>query len=378
MSASVPAPAHTFEVEVADITQLDRINLLEQTFVASIFFQFRIHGGANDKDLALKDEKGRPSFEPVLNTQSETFRPPAGWYLEQFDINNSSDFRVLTKRVLFQDDDIILKWHVTGSFHENFELESFPFDVQALQICLTINCRTSGMTPVQIAISPNACANVVKRGFHAHAAYDGIHKAEPTDKESFADIRLESYAFGCGERIFPSLRVITLVKRKPWYYILNIMIPASSITAISFLQWAIDRGNPSDRLSVTVSMVLTMAAYKVAVTAMVPAISYLTLLDRYVFALGLLTMLITFEGGAIGLVSNASVAMLIDRAAFIAMLSAWCSIQVNFAGPFFNEWHSKQNATNMKLLGMKQGDLPHVNRAALMPTASVRLSQSIV
>ena len=66
----------------------------------------------------------------MLNTQSETFRPPAGWYLEQFDINNSSDFSVLTKRVLFQDDDIILKWHVTGSFHENFELESFPFDVR--------------------------------------------------------------------------------------------------------------------------------------------------------------------------------------------------------------------------------------------------------
>ena len=64
MSASVPAPAHTFEVEVADITQLDRINLLEQTFVASIFFQFRIHGGANDKDLALKDEKAARALNP--------------------------------------------------------------------------------------------------------------------------------------------------------------------------------------------------------------------------------------------------------------------------------------------------------------------------
>ena len=56
------------------------------------------------------------------------------------------------------------------------------------------------MTPVQIAISPKRSSQCEAR-LHAHAAYDGIHKAEPADKESFADIRLESYAFGRGANI---------------------------------------------------------------------------------------------------------------------------------------------------------------------------------
>lgn len=51
-----------------------------------------------------------------------------------------------------------------------------------------------------------------------------------------------------------------------------------------------------DRLSVSLAMLLTIAAYKQSMTSITPAISYLTLLDRYVVFSAGLVMLVTVEG----------------------------------------------------------------------------------
>ena len=65
---------------------------------------------------------------------------------------------------------------------------------------------------------------------------------------------------------------------------------------LSFAQYSVTRDEPADRLSITLTLVLTAASYKFATTSMTPAISYITLLDRYVFFNSLMIVSNAIEG----------------------------------------------------------------------------------
>ena len=65
---------------------------------------------------------------------------------------------------------------------------------------------------------------------------------------------------------------------------------------LSFAQYSVTRDEPADRLSITLTLVLTAASYKFATTSMTPAISYITLLDRYVFFNSLIIVSNAIEG----------------------------------------------------------------------------------
>jgi hypothetical protein len=77
---------------------------------------------------------------------------------------------------------------------------------------------------------------------------------------------------------------VATVERYHGYYYINVLLPMSTFTLMSALQWVIDRSLPQDRLGVTLTLVLTAAAYKLAISAMVPAIAYLTILDKCALA----------------------------------------------------------------------------------------------
>mgnify|MGYP006143358067 CR=1 FL=1 len=45
------------------------------------------------------------------------------------------------------------------------ELKEFPFDAQDLTVSLAINCRTVGMMPVKLVVSPGADLSLSHNGF---------------------------------------------------------------------------------------------------------------------------------------------------------------------------------------------------------------------
>ena len=60
----------------------------------------------------------------------------------------------------------------------------------------------------------------------------------------------------------------------------------------------VERTDVASRLSVSLTLVLTAAAYKFVVASMLPAISYFTLLDYYVLSCSLFLFLVVIENGA--------------------------------------------------------------------------------
>lgn len=102
------------------------------------------------------------------------------------------------------------------------------------------------------------------------------------------------------DRKFPSLELVALVGRRPDFYVMNAAGPVFAFVPMALLQFCCVREQADARLSVSLAIVLTAVAHKYSITTLVPPISYLTYLDKYVFASFLLIVFITLQGGLIG------------------------------------------------------------------------------
>lgn len=85
-----------------------------------------------------------------------------------------------------------------------------------------------------------------------------------------------------GGAIKPVLNISLLAMRRPEYYLMNIEVPMFVLTSLTGLTWAIGPNDVADRLSVSLTLVLTAVAYKLTVAESIPQVAYLTLLDKFV------------------------------------------------------------------------------------------------
>ena len=90
-----------------------------------------------------------------------------------------------------------------------------------------------------------------------------------------------SVASGSGT-IFPCLNISLLATRRPEFYLWNIEVPMFVLTSLIGMTWAIAPEEVGDRISVSLTLVLTAVAYKLTVAQSIPQVAYLTLLDKYV------------------------------------------------------------------------------------------------
>lgn len=102
------------------------------------------------------------------------------------------------------------------------------------------------------------------------------------------------------DRKFPALQMTVLVGRKPHFYIWNILLPCTLFVPMAALQFMVQRDQVPDRLGVSLAIVLTAIAHKYSMTTLVPSVSYLTFLDKYVLISLLLIFIITGQGAVVG------------------------------------------------------------------------------
>lgn len=85
--------------------------------------------------------------------------------------------------------------------------------------------------------------------------------------------------------IYPRCKFTIYLWRKTGYYLSNVILPICVLTLLSPLSCSInDDGTSlgtSDRLGITLTLLLTAVAYKFVVASSLPTVSYLTLLDRF-------------------------------------------------------------------------------------------------
>jgi hypothetical protein len=77
-------------------------------------------------------------------------------------------------------------------------------------------------------------------------------------------------------------------KRDVGFYIIKIIIPLLTIVAMSWIVFWINPANFGTKVSVSVTSMLTLIAYRFAVGGFLPRVSYLTRLDIFVLGASLL------------------------------------------------------------------------------------------
>jgi hypothetical protein len=174
--------------------------------------------------------------------------------------------------------DYTFKYRGKGVFAEEFELQRFPFDEQFLNITMSV-LKSRHLVTLQANEqypSTFVCSNFQMGNIYAVAYEDLVltTKAFSNAKESASGL------------VYPRFAFSILFLRKPMYYITNIAIPMMVLTYLAFLSFAVSfdgsRLDTSDRLSITLTLLLTAVAYKFVVASAIPQVSYLTLLDQYI------------------------------------------------------------------------------------------------
>ena len=89
------------------------------------------------------------------------------------------------------------------------------------------------------------------------------------------------------------------ISREPSFFLFNIVLVTFLIVFIALSVWALDVHDYSSRISVLMTTVLTVVAFKFVTINMVPAVPYLTLMDKYMLATFMVLTFIVIENVAL-------------------------------------------------------------------------------
>ena len=180
---------------------------------------------------------------------------------------------------VFPDGEVVQRQRFWGSFSQPLKLESFPFDSQRLKV--TIANVGFGGDVVNLIPSPRS----------------GISKELTmpdwivTDWDFVTtDFSLEDESSSIDGLVF-SLDV----KRDGSYFKYKVIFPLILIVIMSWLVFWIDPSLAASQISVSVTAMLTMIAYRFALAGMIPRLATLTSLDNFVLVSTLIVFLAMIE-----------------------------------------------------------------------------------
>jgi hypothetical protein len=195
-----------------------------------------------------------------------------------------------------------------GTFAQRLDLRAFPFDDASFRIRLV----SVGHSPDEVVFVPNAAT--VAAGFP-----DGAGIAP--------ELTLQDWRItGFGTRVLPyqlSPRVELAgyafefhAERLRQHYILKVIVPLLLIVMMSWTVFWIDHSLGNSQVSVAVTSMLTLIAYRFAIGNEVPRLPYLTDLDAFILVGTLMVFLALIEvitTTALGVKGRQALARTIDR-----------------------------------------------------------------
>lgn len=278
----MPAPTRHFEVSRITLSQLIGINTSEQTFRARLFVEFLIRDGEDDEHLMKQSDEW----------PTDTNLPSALWYANQMQWTNAvkSEFEVLDCNVFGSKGNIVVQTRVEGTFTEKFELQSFPYDCQSCTFIMMFACAQEGHIPVAIDLPP---------GFANYVDVENFTLSNHYHLDALMDVSVD--VSRGRTRTFPILKMTARARRVAGFYEINVCAPLGSFVLMTLTSFCLEPDNVEGRLSVSLTMVLVAVAYKFALTTMLPPLSYLTLLDKYVLACSGIIALIVAQNAVLGL-----------------------------------------------------------------------------
>lgn len=273
-SGTLLAPPDTqTEVEIqVVIIDLNFIDSSQQMFTANVAMVARWH------DHRLANSVKEATFVPI----DQIWNPGLQVLNQQ---------RIMTTMargaVVFPDGTVLQRQRVWGDFSQPLDLHDFPLDRQTFEVRL----GAAGYGPEQIKF---VAAKDRPSGIANHLSL--------SDWEIIGhELDFSSYQAFEGLKPMASVAFKFTADRLRGYYVMKILLPLLLIVGMSFLVYWIPLSQTSSRISVSVTSMLTLIAYRFMIGGLLPKVSYMTRLDNFVMLSTLLvfiTLLVAALTGA--------------------------------------------------------------------------------
>jgi hypothetical protein len=240
-----------------DIDEVDSVN---QSFTINFFLEARWH------DTSQAHE-GEDSISKDLDDI---------WY-PQLQILNEQSLRTTFPRMaeIRPDGEVIYRQRFWGKLSQPLELRAFPFDSQRLEI--TLVGLAWGSVPYSLNIDPESrLSESLRIPDWEIQGWEFVPKNLPIGRHG-SDVSAAVFSVD--------------VKRETAFFALKVITPLLLIVAMSWLVLWLDPGLAAPRISVAVTTMLTLIAYRFAIGSMVPRLPFLTTLDYFVLASTVLVFL---------------------------------------------------------------------------------------
>jgi len=179
------------------------------------------------------------------------------------------------------DGEVVYRQKIWGNFSQPLDLREFPRDDQVL----TIHIVAAGLMEEHVRMIP--------------LIMEGNEASGLAEKFSVPDFEVLSwqaeaapYVAHKGGSGTAGYQMQISVSRSSTYYVLKVIIPLSLIVIMSWLPRWINPEQIGTNVGVSTTSFLTLIAYLFAITVLLPRVSYITRLDRFIF----LSTLMVFFG----------------------------------------------------------------------------------
>ena len=270
----------------AAILNINEIDAAAQTITCNVYF------AATWKDPRLAHNSKMSIIKPIDEI----------WNPQIVIVNRQNMILTMPNEAEIQPDGtVIYRQRIFGQFSQNLDFRNFPFDRQNFKIVLA----ATDYNPEEIEFSLDS----VQQTFISKEL-----TVKDWDILSFYDVS-KPYSIIPGAKSNASMSFEITAERKSSYYIFSFMIPFFLIIMMSMGVFWLDPKLPSPQISVAVTSMLTLIAYRFTIADSLPKISYLTRMDIFIFCSSVLIFLTFSEAivtAALAAKSKEALAMRID------------------------------------------------------------------
>lgn len=260
------------------VIDVDDVDSAEQSFGASVYYEARW------KSPFLK----HPGPGPLHRRTTEVWTP------RLVIVNQQMAWNAFPGSIEIQPDgEAILRQKVWGRFSQPLNLRDFPLDKQTLSVQLA----SAGLLEEEVKLVP---------------LEEGSDKSGIASSFSIPDFEVLSwksetspYVPTEGDQGLAGFELRIDIKRRIPYFVTKVIVPLCLIVIMSWVPRWIDPEQVGTNLGISTTSFLTLVAYLFAITVLLPPVSYITRLDRFI----LLSTLMVFAS----LVQTVAAAMLIKR-----------------------------------------------------------------
>lgn len=260
--------------------QLLNLNPHDQSFFAdfNIRFQFHAIGGEAEIEVAKKmiEENNGKYFsgERAVRRALEQALPSRPHFMFSNSKGPQPQMRALS--IDFQKSGRVdVSVMASGLFSIDFQLQHFPFDVQALRIGLRILPDLKRTGPFYFLDGSPA---MVGQGFYKEVANYGVSEWYVYKRMTCAVSLTQGKAIGWYHNPCVFYAAAN-VRRKNESYIVRMVFTSVILVAIAFFAFALPVEDVAFRLGVSNLMTLSLVAFKLSLSTSVPNVPYQTVLD---------------------------------------------------------------------------------------------------